>query len=187
MQAINQHQGFKAFLLDGITGSGKTEVYLQVIAKVLQAGKQALVLVPEIGLTPQTVSRFKARFNVKVVYIHSNMSDRQRFQAWLQARDGDAQIVIGTRSAIFTPLAHPGVIIIDEEHDQVLQTAGGLPIQRSRLSSCSSTWREHSSHSRQRNSLTGIAAQCRDQTLPVLNHQSTSRRRRAAGCRAIRY
>ncbi|EPJ46425.1 MAG: primosome assembly protein PriA [Osedax symbiont Rs1] len=125
VQAINQHQGFKAFLLDGITGSGKTEVYLQVIAKVLQAGKQALVLVPEIGLTPQTVSRFKARFNVKVVYIHSNMSDRQRFQAWLQARDGDAQIVIGTRSAIFTPLAHPGVIIIDEEHDQSFKQQEG--------------------------------------------------------------
>lgn len=125
VDAVNQQQGFKAFLLDGITGSGKTEVYLQVIEKALREGNQALVLVPEIGLTPQTVARFKARFNVDVVYMHSNMSDKQRFQAWLKARDGDAQIVIGTRSAIFTPLAHPGVIIIDEEHDQSFKQQEG--------------------------------------------------------------
>jgi primosomal protein N' (replication factor Y) len=125
VDAVNNQQGFKAFLLDGITGSGKTEVYLQVIEKVLQEGKQALVLVPEIGLTPQTVSRFKARFNVDVVYMHSNMSDKQRFHAWLKARDGDAQIVIGTRSAIFTPMAHPGIIIIDEEHDQSFKQQEG--------------------------------------------------------------
>ncbi len=125
VEEINQRQGYQTFLLDGITGSGKTEVYLQVIEKVLREGKQALVLVPEIGLTPQTVSRFKARFNVSVVYMHSNMSDKQRFKAWLQARDGDAQIVIGTRSAIFTPLAHPGIIIIDEEHDQSFKQQEG--------------------------------------------------------------
>lgn len=125
VSAINQQQGFKAFLLDGITGSGKTEVYLQAIEQVLRAGRQALVLVPEIGLTPQTVSRFKARFNVDVVYMHSNMSDKQRFSAWLKARDGDAQIVIGTRSAIFTPLANPGIIIIDEEHDQSFKQQEG--------------------------------------------------------------
>jgi len=125
VEEINQQQGYQTFLLDGITGSGKTEVYLQVIEKVLREGKQALVLVPEIGLTPQTVSRFKARFNVSVVYMHSNMSDKQRFKAWLQARDGDAQIVIGTRSAIFTPLAHPGIIIIDEEHDQSFKQQEG--------------------------------------------------------------
>ena len=122
---ICQQQGFNTFLLDGVTGSGKTEVYLQVIEHVLKQGLQALVLVPEIGLTPQTVSRFKARFNVDVVYIHSNLSDKQRFQAWLKARDGDAQIIIGTRSAIFTPLAEPGVIIIDEEHDQSFKQQEG--------------------------------------------------------------
>ncbi len=122
---IIQQQGYKTFLLDGITGSGKTEVYLQVIEQTLKAGKQALILVPEIGLTPQTVSRFKARFTVNVVYMHSNMSDKQRFQTWLQARDGDAQIIIGTRSAIFTPLANPGVIIIDEEHDQSFKQQEG--------------------------------------------------------------
>ncbi|MGB1236786.1 MAG: primosomal protein N' [Pseudomonadales bacterium] len=122
---IIEQQGFAAFLLDGVTGSGKTEVYLQVIEQKLKEGKQALVLVPEIGLTPQTVSRFKARFNVNTVYMHSNMSDKQRFLAWLQARDGDAQIVIGTRSAIFTPLKAPGVIIIDEEHDQSFKQQEG--------------------------------------------------------------
>ena len=125
VEQINLHRGYRTFLLDGITGSGKTEVYLQVIEQVLKQGKQALVLVPEIGLTPQTVFRFKARFNVNVVYMHSNMSDKQRFQAWLQARDGDAQIIIGTRSAIFTPMANPGVIIIDEEHDQSFKQQDG--------------------------------------------------------------
>ncbi|NQZ32247.1 MAG: primosomal protein N' [Oceanospirillaceae bacterium] len=125
VEYINAQQGYQTFLLDGITGSGKTEVYLQVIEKVLREGKQALVLVPEIGLTPQTVFRFKARFNVNVVYMHSNMSDKARFQAWLQARDGDAKIIIGTRSAIFTPMAHPGIIIIDEEHDQSFKQQDG--------------------------------------------------------------
>jgi len=122
---INQQQGYQSFLLDGITGSGKTEVYLQVIEQKLRQGKQALVLVPEIGLTPQTVFRFKARFNVNVVYMHSNMSDKARFQTWLQARDGDAQIIIGTRSAIFTPMLNPGIIIIDEEHDQSFKQQEG--------------------------------------------------------------
>lgn len=125
LQNINDSDGFNVFLLDGITGSGKTEVYLQAIEKVLMQQKQALVLVPEIGLTPQTVSRFKARFNVNTVYMHSNMTDKQRFQTWLQARDGDAQIIIGTRSAIFTPLAKPGIIIIDEEHDQSFKQQDG--------------------------------------------------------------
>jgi primosomal protein N' (replication factor Y) len=123
--AINQTEHFKTFLIDGITGSGKTEVYLQVIEQVLRQGKQALVLVPEIGLTPQTVSRFKARFNVEVVYMHSNMSEKLRFQTWLQARDGDAQIIIGTRSCILTPLANPGIIIVDEEHDQSFKQQDG--------------------------------------------------------------
>lgn len=107
----------QTFLLDGVTGSGKTEVYLQVIAEVIARGKQALVLVPEINLTPQTVERFQQRFAAKTVVLHSNLTDNQRFAAWLQAKTGIAQIVIGTRSAIFTPLAKPGIMIVDEEHD----------------------------------------------------------------------
>jgi primosomal protein N' (replication factor Y) len=108
---------FDTFLLDGVTGSGKTEVYLQAIDQVLKSGKQALVLVPEIGLTPQTVERFRQRFPVPIVTIHSGLTDRERLNAWLMAKNGDAKIIIGTRSALFTPLLNPGIIIIDEEHD----------------------------------------------------------------------
>lgn len=109
--------GFHVWLLQGVTGSGKTEVYLQHIAQVLSRGQQVLVLVPEIGLTPQTVARFQARFRCPVLALHSGLSDRERLQAWRQAREGTAGIVIGTRSAVFTPLARPGLIVIDEEHD----------------------------------------------------------------------
>jgi primosomal protein N' (replication factor Y) (superfamily II helicase) len=117
LEAIFQREGFNPVLLQGITGSGKTEVYLQAIERILHAGAQALVLVPEIGLTPQTVSRFRSRFKVEVQVLHSNMTDRQRLDAWLQARSGQARVVIGTRSALFTPLQTPGIIIVDEEHD----------------------------------------------------------------------
>ncbi len=123
---INKHEGFSVSLIEGITGSGKTEVYLQAIEKVLSAGKQALILVPEIGLTPQTVSRFKKRFGVPIAILHSNLTDRQRLDAWLQAREGIARIVIGTRSAIFTPLKTPGIIIIDEEHDPSFKQQDGF-------------------------------------------------------------
>lgn len=108
---------YKAFLLDGVTGSGKTEIYLQAIAQVLQSEKQVLVLVPEISLTPQTIARFTARFNVQIAVIHSNLTDKQRLDAWHAARDGDAKIIIGTRSAIFTAFHKLGLIIVDEEHD----------------------------------------------------------------------
>jgi len=114
---LQQNTGYSPILLDGITGSGKTEVYLQAITEVLKKGLQALILVPEIGLTPQTVQRFKHRFNVPIRVLHSNLTDKQRLEAWLDARDGRASIIIGTRSAIFTPLLNPGIIIIDEEHD----------------------------------------------------------------------
>lgn len=117
LEAIRRQSGFHAFLLDGITGSGKTEVYLQAIQSVLEAGKQALVLVPEISLTPQTVARFRSRFLCEIVVLHSGLSDRERLAGWRHAREGSARIVIGTRSAIFTPLHNPGIIIIDEEHD----------------------------------------------------------------------
>ncbi|PMI15293.1 primosomal protein N', partial [Vibrio splendidus] len=104
-------------LLEGVTGSGKTEVYLNMIKPILDQGKQALVLVPEIGLTPQTINRFKRRFNVPVEVIHSGLNDSERLNAWLSARDKIAGIVIGTRSALFTPFADLGIIIVDEEHD----------------------------------------------------------------------
>lgn len=110
-------QCFERFLLDGVTGSGKTEVYLRVIEKVAQSGRQALVLVPEIGLTPQTLARFQARFSEPVVALHSGLKESTRLNAWLMAKSGDAKVVIGTRLAVFTPFADLGVIIIDEEHD----------------------------------------------------------------------
>ncbi len=108
---------FQAFLLDGVTGSGKTEVYLRLIEQVIRRGRQALVLVPEIALTPQLIERFQARLSVPLAVLHSHLSEGARLQAWLQARAGLAPVVIGTRSALFTPLAAPGLIIIDEEHD----------------------------------------------------------------------
>lgn len=108
---------FKIFLLDGITGSGKTEVYLESITQTLAAEKQVLVLVPEISLTPQTIARFQARFPKKIVALHSSLTDKQRLHAWQAARIGQAQIVIGTRSAVFTPFSNLGLIVVDEEHD----------------------------------------------------------------------
>ncbi|UUY09093.1 primosomal protein N' [Pseudomonas sp. J452] len=117
---------FGAFLLYGVTGSGKTEVYLQLIHQCLEAGKQALVLIPEINLGPQTLERFARRFNARIALLHSGINDRERLDAWLAARDGEADIVIGTRSALFTPLKSPGLIIIDEEHDASYKQQEGL-------------------------------------------------------------
>lgn len=114
---IRSADGFGVFLLEGVTGSGKTEVYLQAIAHCLQQGRQALVLVPEIGLTPQTLHRFQQRFAVPVMGFHSNLNDRERLQSWRRLRQGEAAILIGTRSALFTPMERLGLIIVDEEHD----------------------------------------------------------------------
>ena len=108
---------FKGFLIDGVTSSGKTEVYMQLIQQVLSNHKQVLMLVPEIGLTPQTVKRIERRFNVPIAMLHSGLTDKQRLNIWLKAREGKLSIIIGTRSALFTPLAKPGLIIVDEEHD----------------------------------------------------------------------
>jgi primosomal protein N' (replication factor Y) len=108
---------FHCFLIDGVTGSGKTEVYLQVIATVLAAGKQVLILVPEIGLTPQLLSRFTARFHEPMAVMHSHLNDTERRRAWLYARDARVKLVIGTRGAVFTPMPDLGLIVIDEEHD----------------------------------------------------------------------
>lgn len=116
--AVNQtNNEFSCHLIDGITGSGKTEVYLQVMEGILSLNKQVLVLVPEIGLTPQTLNRFEQRFNVPVCLHHSGLNNSERLQTWLEAQRGSAAIIIGTRSAIFTPLHQLGMIIIDEEHD----------------------------------------------------------------------
>lgn len=106
------------FLLHGVTGSGKTEVYLQAIAPILESGKSALVLVPEIGLTPQLTDRFRARFgDAKVNVYHSQLSEGERFDTWRLMLTGEAQVVIGTRSAVFAPLSNLGLIVMDEEHD----------------------------------------------------------------------
>jgi primosomal protein N' (replication factor Y) (superfamily II helicase) len=123
--AIDLHS-FNSYLLEGVTGSGKTEIYLQAIEQVLRYQRQALVLIPEISLTPQTEKRFRDRFNVPIVTIHSGMTDKQRLEAWLQAKSGQAKIVLGTRSAIFTPFAALGLIILDEEHDASYKQQDGF-------------------------------------------------------------
>lgn len=119
------HQ-YQCFLLQGVTGSGKTEVYLQVIAKVLAQDRQVLVLVPEIGLTPQLVDRFQQRFHESIVVLHSHLSDNARQSAWHAALHGEAAIVIGTRTAVFTPMPDLGLIVVDEEHDGSFKQMDGV-------------------------------------------------------------
>lgn len=119
-------QQFHCFLLQGVTGSGKTEVYFQVMEQVLAQGRQVLVLVPEIGLTPQLHQRFQKRFAQPLVVIHSQMSDGERQQAWLWAQQQQIQLVLGTRSALFTPMPNLGLIVIDEEHDPSLKQMEGV-------------------------------------------------------------
>jgi primosomal protein N' (replication factor Y) len=123
---IRAQAGFGAFLLDGITGSGKTEVYLSLIREVLDGGRQVLTLVPEIGLTPQLVSRLRQRLGVEPAVLHSGLGDAQRLLAWRQAQQGQARLVVGTRSAVFTPLPQLGMIVVDEEHDPSLKQQEGL-------------------------------------------------------------
>ncbi|ATS33847.1 primosomal protein N' [Xanthomonas phaseoli pv. phaseoli] len=124
--AVRAHSGFATYLLDGVTGSGKTEVYLQAIADCLAAGKQALVLVPEIGLTPQTLGRFRSRLGVPVHALHSGLSDGERARVWAAAWRGEAKLIVGTRSAVFTPLPNAGLIVIDEEHDGSYKQQDGI-------------------------------------------------------------
>lgn len=112
---------FACHLIDGVTGSGKTEVYLQAMENVLANDQQVLVIVPEIGLTPQTLLRFEQRFSVPICLHHSGLNDTERLDTWLNAQQGSAAIVIGTRSAIFSPLHKLGMIIVDEEHDSSLK------------------------------------------------------------------
>jgi primosomal protein N' (replication factor Y) len=141
--AVSATSGFHCHLLEGVTGSGKTEVYLQLIARCLERGKQALLLVPEIGLTPQTLARFQRRFDAEIAVLHSGLTDAQRYRAWEAARSGLAHIVIGTRSAVFTPLARPGLIVVDEEHDGSFKQQDGfrynardVAIKRGQLEAC---------------------------------------------------
>jgi primosomal protein N' (replication factor Y) len=117
---------YQPFLLDGVTGSGKTEVYLALIEQVLARGKQALLLVPEIGLAPQTVRRLRQRLGVIVEVLHSSLSEGDRARAWLRARAGSARVILGTRSAVFTPLPQAGLIIVDEEHDSAYKQQDGF-------------------------------------------------------------
>jgi primosomal protein N' (replication factor Y) len=121
-----QPRGFAPTLLEGVTGSGKTEIYLQRIAGLIADGGQALVLVPEIGLTPQLLERFQHRLGARVAAFHSGMTEAQRTQSWLRARSGEAGVIIGTRSAIFVPFARLGLIVVDEEHDTSYKQQDGL-------------------------------------------------------------
>ncbi|WPL14685.1 MULTISPECIES: primosomal protein N' [Thiorhodovibrio] len=141
--AVRASQGFAGFLLDGITGSGKTEVYLRLIGDALELGCQILVLVPEIGLTPQLEQRLRARIPAPMVVLHSGLSEREREDHWLQAARGSARVLLGTRSAIFPPLPELGLIIVDEEHDLSLKQQDGfrysardLAVRRAQLAQC---------------------------------------------------
>ncbi len=144
--ALDAPDAAKPILLHGVTGSGKTEVYLQSIARVLEAQKTALVLVPEISLTPQTIERFKARFSERkerIAVLHSHLSDGERHDEWFKIHEGRADIVIGARSAIFAPLENIGIIIVDEEHEPSYKQeetpryhARDLAVVRGKLETC---------------------------------------------------
>ena len=121
LEPVLRQGGFAPFLLHGVTGSGKTEVYLQAIARVLEGGRRALVLVPEIALTPQLVGRFRSRFQTTggagIAVLHSGLSDGERYDAWRAIVRGEVRIVIGARSAVFAPLSELGIVVVDEEHE----------------------------------------------------------------------
>jgi len=134
---------FRAFLLDGVTGSGKTEVYLHLMARVIRQQRQVLVLVPEIGLTPQLVRRFEQRLGMAVTLLHSNLAEGAREQAWQSCRSGRTRVLVGTRSAVFAPLPRLGLVIVDEEHDLSLKQQDGfrysardLAVVRARRDAC---------------------------------------------------
>ncbi len=140
---LNNLEQFQAFLLEGITGSGKTEIYLRATQMVAKANRQILILVPEISLTPQTQERFIARFGEAVICYHSRMTPKERFVAWLKVQQGAANIVIGTRSSIFLPFTRLGLIVVDEEHDASFKQQEGfrysardMAVMRAKLSHC---------------------------------------------------
>ena len=122
-------------LLHGVTGSGKTEVYIQAIDEVLRYGRQAIVLVPEISLTPQTEQRFRSRFG-RVAVLHSHQSDVERHRHWQQIAAGEVRVVVGARSAIFAPTPHLGLMVLDEEHEAVVQAGQRAALSRPRRGAC---------------------------------------------------
>lgn len=143
VDVISNIDGYARVLLHGVTGSGKTEVYLQAIAPILAQRKSAIVLVPEIGLTPQLCDRFRARFGDKVAVYHSALSEGERYDTWRQMLTGTPQIVIGTRSAIFAPLPKLGIIILDEEYDDSYKQDQPSPTYHARTVA---QWRAEFSH-----------------------------------------
>ena len=128
----NPDQQPRTFLLHGVTGSGKTEVYLNAIRSVVEQGRQAIFLVPEISLTPQTVQRVNARFPGRVAVLHSGLTDRQKFDQWWKIRDGDYDVVVGPRSALFAPATNLGLIVIDEEHEWTYKQVESQPYYHAR-------------------------------------------------------
>src|SRR5262249_11319919 len=141
--AIQESAGFHTVLVHGVAGSGKTEVYLRAAEHYLSQGKSTLVLVPEIGLTPQLTNRFEERFAGRTAILHSSLTKRQRIDEWLRIRAGGAPIVIGTRSAVFAPLENLGLIVVDEEHETTYKQeelpryhARDTAIIRARLAGC---------------------------------------------------
>ena len=140
---VNGEAAGQAYLLHGVTGSGKTEIYMHALDRALEAGRQAIVLVPEISLTPQTIRRFSARFPGRVTTIHSKLSLGERYDQWRKIRTGQVDIVIGPRSAVFAPLPHLGVIVVDEEHEDAYKSewmpvyhAREVALQRARIERC---------------------------------------------------
>jgi len=137
--SIQKAHAFQVFVLHGVTGSGKTEVYIQVIKKKIKENKQILVLVPEIGLTPQTIQRFQERFSQLSIVLHSGLTEKQKLHAWCLSRSNEAKIIIGTRSALFSPFANLGLIIVDEEHDLSFKQQEGFRYHARDLA----IWRAH--------------------------------------------
>jgi primosomal protein N' (replication factor Y) len=126
VDAMRSTSGFRTALLFGVTGSGKTEVFLRLIRDALDQGRQCPLLVPEIGLTPQLVARLAARFRCRLAVFHSGLTPTERLRTWRQARSGEARLIVGTRSAAFAPLKDPGLIVVDEEHDPSYKQQSGF-------------------------------------------------------------
>ena len=139
LEAINGRT-FKRFLLYGITGSGKTEIYIHALRETLRQGRSGLILVPEIALTPQTVRRFHLVFGDQIAVLHSRLSERERYDAWTSLQNGEKKVAIGARSAVFAPLKNPGLIIIDEEHDPSYKQEDPAPRYHARETAIMRAW-----------------------------------------------